>query len=186
MYIISRNVYNIYRVMYIISRNTKQSLLLCSNYILQECTRIVYILVLVTVVADSMCSYDILLCVRFVAYAAAVFIAEGNQPKKGNCAAAALWTNFTALYDALAQPPVATGLAAKLCKGAIITSETRDVIQTPGMSPAEQTSLLLQAVESSIQIDYTMFRKFIRLLKKLPVLEPIAKQLHHCYSMLLM
>ena len=109
-------------------------------------------------------------------------MAEGIQPQKGNLAAAALWTNFTALYDALAQPRVATGLAVKLYNGAIITSETRDAIQTPDISPTQRASLLIQAVESSIKIDHGKLRKFTRVLKKQPLLEPVAKQLRQCYS----
>ena len=115
-------------------------------------------------------------------YAAAIFLAEGIQPQKGNLAAAALWTNFTALYGALVQPRVAAGLALKLYNGAIITSETRDAVQIPGLSPTQRASLLIQAVESSIKIDHARLRKFTRVLRKQPLLEPVAKQLHQCYS----
>ena len=111
-------------------------------------------------------------------------MAEGNQPQKRNLAEAAFRKNYAALYDALAQPLVATGLAVKLYSAVIITAETRDAIQTFGIPPAQQASWLLQAVEASIKTDYKRLRKFTRLLKKQPVLEPIAKQLRQCYSKL--
>ena len=73
-------------------------------------------------------------------------MAQVQHPRKGILAAAALWTNFNALYDALAKPSTATELAIKLSKGAVIALETRDVIQSLGTSANEQASLLLQAV----------------------------------------
>ena len=111
-------------------------------------------------------------------------MAERNQPQKRNLAEAAFRKNYAALYDALAQPLVITGLAVKLYSAVIITSETRDAILTSGIPPAQQASLLLQAVEASIKSDYKRLRKFIRVLRKQPVLEPIAKQLRLYYSKL--
>ena len=114
--------------------------------------------------------------------AAAIVMAQGNQQQKRNLASEAFRKNYDALNDALAQPDVASGLAIKLYSGAIITVETRDGVQMTGIPPIKQASLLLQAVESSIKIDHTRLRKFTRVLKKKPVLEPIARQLHQCYS----
>ena len=115
-----------------------------------------------------------------IIYAAAI-MAEGNQPQKRNLAAEAFKRNSTALHDALAQPDVASGLATKLYNGAIIALETRDAVQMPSFTPAQQANWLLQAVESSIKIDHTRLRKFTRVLRKQPVLKPIAKQLRQCY-----
>ena len=113
-------------------------------------------------------------------------MAQGNQLQKRNLASEAFRKKYDALSDALAQPDVASWLAIKLYTGAIITVETRDAIQmTAGITPAKQASLLLQAVESSIKIDHTRLRKFTRLMKKKPVLEPIARQLHQRYSKIL-
>ena len=108
-------------------------------------------------------------------------MAQGNRPPKKNLAAEAFRRNYTALHDALAQPDVASGLATKLYGGAIITLETRDAVQMPSFTPMHQTNLLLRAVESSIKIDHTRLRKFTRVLRKQPVLKPIAKQLRQCY-----
>ena len=108
-------------------------------------------------------------------------MAQGNQPQKRSLAADAFRSNYAALKDAFAQPGVASGLAAKLYSGAIITVETRDAVLMPSFTPTQQANLLLQAVESSIKIDHTRLRKFTRVLKKQPVLEPIAKQLRQCY-----
>ena len=108
-------------------------------------------------------------------------MARENQPQKRNLAAEAFRRNYAALQDALAPPDVADVLATKLYGGAIITSETRDAVQTPSFTPIQQANRLLQAVESSIKIDHTRLRKFTRVLKKQPVLEPIAKQLRQCY-----
>ena len=115
-----------------------------------------------------------------IIYAAAI-IAEGKQPQKRNFAAEAFRRNSTALHDALAQPDVASRLATKLYNGAIITVETRDAVQMPSFTPTQQANWLLQAVESSIKIDHTRLRKFTRVLRKQPVLKPIAKQLRQCY-----
>ena len=108
-------------------------------------------------------------------------MAEGNQPQKSNLAAEAFMRHYAALHDALAQPGMASRLATKLYDGAIITPETRDAVQTTGITPVQQASRLLQAVETSIRIDYRRLRIFTRLLKKQPVLSPIAKQLRQCY-----
>ena len=110
-------------------------------------------------------------------------MAETSQPQKGNLAERAFRKKYSALCDALAQAHVATRLAMKLYSGAIITAETRDAIQT-ATPPAQQAYLLLQAVETSIKIDYRRLRKFIRILRKQPVLEPISNQLRQCYSKL--
>ena len=107
---------------------------------------------------------------------------QGHQPQKRNLAAEAFRRHYAALHSAIAQPDVAGGLATKLYSGAIITLETRDAVQMPSFTPTQQANLLLQAVESSIKIDHTRLRKFTRLLKKQPVLKPIAKQLRQCYS----
>ena len=112
---------------------------------------------------------------------AVVLMAEGNQPQKRNLAAQAFMESYSALHDALAQPDLASRFATKLYSGAIITPETRDAVQTTSITPAQQASWLLQAVESSIRIDYTRFRKFTRILKKQSVLKPIAKQLRQRY-----
>ena len=108
-------------------------------------------------------------------------MAQGNQSQKKNLATEAFRRNYATLHEALAQPDVASGLAIKLYSGAIITVETRDATQIPSFTPRQQANLLLQAVESSINIDHTRLRKFTRVLKKQPVLEPIAKQLCQCY-----
>ena len=108
-------------------------------------------------------------------------MAEGIQPQKSNLAAEAFRRNYSALHDALALPDVASRLVTKLYGGAIITPETRDAVQTTGITPAHQASRLLQAVESSIRIDYRKLRSFVRVLRKQPVLSPIAKQLRQCY-----
>ena len=108
-------------------------------------------------------------------------MAEGNQAQKRNLAAEAFRKSYSALHDALALPDVASRLTTKLYGGAIITLETRDAIQITGITPAQQASRLLQAVESSIRIDYKRLRKFTRLLKKQPVLSPIAEELRQCY-----
>ena len=108
-------------------------------------------------------------------------MAQGNQPQKKNLAAEAFRSNYAALHDAIAQPGVASGLATKLYSGAIITAETRDTVLMPAFIPTQQANWLLQAVESSIKIDHTRLRKITRVLKKQPVLEPIAKQLRQCY-----
>ena len=113
--------------------------------------------------------------------AAAVQMAEGNQPQKSNLAVEALRRNYTALHDALAQPGMASRLVTKLYSGAIITEATRDAVQTTGITPVQQANWLLQAVESSIKMDYRSLRQFTRLLKKQPVLSPIAKELRQCY-----
>ena len=110
-------------------------------------------------------------------------MAETSQPQKGNLAERAFRKKYSALCDALAQPHVATRLANKLYSGEIITAETRDAIQT-ATPPTQQSYLLLQAVEKSIKIDYRRLRKFIRILRKQPVLEPISNQLRQCYSKL--
>ena len=86
------------------------------------------------------------------------------------------------LRNALTEPDAASRLATKLYSGAaIITSETRDVVQMASFTPMQQTSMLLQAVESSIKTDHTRLRRLIRELRKQPVLKPIAKQLRQCY-----
>ena len=108
-------------------------------------------------------------------------MAQGNQPLKRNLAAETFRRNYTSLSDTLAQHDMVGGLARKLYSEAIITSETRDAVQTHIFTPTQQAMWLLQAVESSIKIDHTKLRKFTRVLKKQPVLEPIAKQLHQCY-----
>ena len=108
---------------------------------------------------------------------AAILMAQGNQPQKRNLAAEAFRRNYSALHDALAQPDVAGGLATKL-SGAV---EIRDAVQMPSFTSTQQANLLLRAVESSIKIDHTRLRKFTRVLRKEPVLEPIAKQLRQCY-----
>ena len=113
---------------------------------------------------------------------AIILMAEGNQPRERNLAAEAFRKNYSALHDALAQPGVAGVLATKLYSGAIITSETRDAVQMSSFTPTQQANCLLQAVESSIKIDHTRLRKFTRVLKKQPVLKPIARQLRQCYS----
>ena len=104
-----------------------------------------------------------------------------DEVQKSNLAAEAFRRHYSALHDALALPDVASRLATKLYGGAIITPETRDAVQTTGITPAQQASWLLQAVESSVRIDYRRLRKFVRVLKKQPVLSPIAKQLRQCY-----
>ena len=109
-------------------------------------------------------------------------MAEGNQPQKSNLAAEAFMRHYAALHDALALPDVASMLAIKLYGGAIITPETRDAIQTTGITSAQQASWLLQAVESSIKIDHRRLRKFTRLMRKQSVLSPIATKLRQCYS----
>ena len=108
-------------------------------------------------------------------------MAQENQPQKGNLAWEAFRRSYTALHDALAQPDVATGLAIKLYSRAIITPEVRDAVLTASLTPTLQTNLLLRVVESSINFDHTRLRKFTRVLRKQPVLEPIAKQLRQCY-----
>ena len=108
-------------------------------------------------------------------------MAQGNQPLKKNLAAEAFRRHYAALHDAIAQPDVASGLAAKLYSGAIIAVETRDAVLMPSFTPTQKADSLLQAVDSSIKIDHTRLRKFTRVLKKQPVLEPIAKQLRQCY-----
>ena len=108
-------------------------------------------------------------------------MAQGNQPQKRNLAAEAFKRSYTTLHDALAQPGVAGGLATKLYCGAIIALETRDAVQTPFFTPTQQANWLLQAVECSIKIDHTRLRKLTRVLRKQPVLVPIAKQLRQCY-----
>ena len=112
----------------------------------------------------------------------AVIMAEGNQPQRKNLAEIALRRNYVALHDALAQPRVAADLAIKLYGGVIITPETRDEILTPGIPCTQQAYSLLRAVESSIKMDHTRFQKFVRMVKKQPVLKPIATQLRQCYS----
>ena len=110
---------------------------------------------------------------------------QRNQRQKRNLAAQAFRRHYLALYDALAQPNVASDweLARKLYNGSVITSETKEAIQlTPGITPRQQADLLLGEVESSINIDHTRLRKFTRVLKKVPVLEPIAKRLRQSYS----
>ena len=125
-------------------------------------------------------SYGLLLIIY--AYYTAVMVRR-NQLQKKNLAAEAFRRHYTDLHDALAQPHMANELARKLYNGSIITSETREAIQfTPGITPRLQADLLLRAVESSITIDHTRLRKFTRVLKKVPVLEPIAKQLRQSYS----
>ena len=109
-------------------------------------------------------------------------MAQGNELQERNFAAEAFRKNYAALSDALAQPDVASWLATKLYSGAIITLETRDAVQMAGITATRQASLLLQAVESSIKIDHTRLRKFTRVMKKKPVLEPIARQLRQRYS----
>ena len=108
-------------------------------------------------------------------------MAQGNQPQKTNLAAEAFRRNYAALHSALAQPDVASGLAVTLYSEAIITLRTRDAVQMTSLTPAEQVNRLLRAVESSIDIDYTRLRKFTRVLRKQPVLQPTAKQLRQCY-----
>ena len=108
-------------------------------------------------------------------------MAQGNQPLKENLAAEAFRRKYAALHDAIAQPDVSSGLAAKLYSGAIISLKTRDAVQMPSFTPTQKADSLLQAVESSIKIDHTRLRKFTRVLKKQPVLEPIARQLRQCY-----
>ena len=108
-------------------------------------------------------------------------MAQGNQRQRRNLAADVFRRNYTDLHDAVSQHDVASGLAIKLYSGAIITLETRDAVQTPSFTPAQQASFLLRAVESSIKIDHTRLRKFTRVLKKQPVLKPIAEQLRQCY-----
>ena len=108
-------------------------------------------------------------------------MAQENQPLKENLAAEAFRRNYAALQDALAPPGVASGLAAKLYSGAIITLGTRDAVLMPSFTPTQQANWLLQAVESSIKIDHSRLRKFTRVLRKQPVLVPIAKQLRQCY-----
>ena len=114
-------------------------------------------------------------------------MAQGNQLQKRNLASEAFRRNYESLHGALAQPDVASGLAIKLYNGAIITSATREAIQFPAsITPRQQADVLLQAVDSSVKIDHTRLRKFTRVLKKEPVLEPIAKRLRQCYSEFIM
>ena len=108
-------------------------------------------------------------------------MAQGNQPQKRNLAAEAFGRHYAALHSALAQPDVATGLAIKLYNGAVITSEIRDVVQMTSFTPKQQADWLLPVVESSIRTDHTRLRRLIKVLRKQPVLKPIAKQLHQCY-----
>ena len=126
-------------------------------------------------------SYGLLLIIY--AYYTVVMV-QRNQLQKKNLAAEAFRRHYyTDLHDALAQPHMANELARKLYNGSIITSETSEAIQfTPGITPRLQADLLLRAVESSITIDHTRLRKFTRVLKKVPVLEPIAKRLRQSYS----
>ena len=134
------------------------------------------------ILLHDLCLASLYICVC----TAAIVMAQGNQLQKRNLASEAFRKNYDALNDALVQPDVASGLAVKLYSGAIITLETRDAIQMSGITPIKQASFLLQAVESSIKIDHTRLRKFTRVLKKKPVLEPIARQLRQCYSKFLL
>ena len=120
-----------------------------------------------------------------IIYAYTTVMVQRNQQQKRNLAAQAFRRHYLALHDALAQTNVASDweLARKLYNGSVITSETKEAIQlTPGITPRQQTDLLLGEVESSINIDHTRLRKFTRVLKKVPVLEPIAKRLRQSYS----
>ena len=109
---------------------------------------------------------------------------QGNQSQKRNLAATeAFRRNYAALQDALAQPHVASELAIKLCNASIITSDISEAVQsTSGITSRPQAHLLLDAIEASITAGNTRLRKFSRLLRKVAVLEPIAKRLHRCYS----
>ena len=110
-------------------------------------------------------------------------MAQGNQPQpqKKRLAAEAFRKNYGALCKALVQPDMASSLAVELYSETIITAESRDAVQVPFNTPTRQAILLLQAMEPFIKIDHTKFRKVTRLLKKQPVLEPIAEQLYQCY-----
>jgi hypothetical protein len=108
-------------------------------------------------------------------------MAQGNQVQKRNLAAEAFGRHYDTLHSALAQPDVASGLATKFYNGAIITSEIRDVVQMTSFTPKQQADWLLPVVESSIRTDHRKLRRLIKVLRKQPVLKPIAKQLHQCY-----
>ena len=108
-------------------------------------------------------------------------MAQRNQPHKRNFAAEAFRRHHAALHSALAKPDVASRLATRFYNGAIISSETRDVAQMSSFTPKQQADCLLQAVQSSIRTDHTKLRRLTQVLRKLPVLRPIAKQLHQYY-----
>ena len=101
-----------------------------------------------------------------------------------NLASDAFRTHYDTLYSALAsQPDVVRGLSAKLYKRVVITQDTRDSIQlTVGITPGHRASSLLLAVESSIRIDPRKLRRFVRVLRKMPTLKPVADALQQCYS----
>ncbi len=107
-------------------------------------------------------------------------MAQGNQPQKRDLAAKAFMRTYAALHNAIAQPDVPNWFAVQLYSDTIITRETRDAVQT-SPTPIQQASLLLQGVESSIKTDYTRLWTVTKLLKKQPVLKPIAKKLLQRY-----
>ena len=102
-----------------------------------------------------------------------------------NLASVAVREHYDTLHSAISQPTLVIEVASKAYKWVLITRETRDAIQfTTGISPGQRAALLLQAVESAIQIDYRNLRQFVRLLRKEPTLKPIAKALQTSYSKL--
>ena len=117
----------------------------------------------------------------YIAVCSSKTMAQGNQVQKRNLAAEAFGRHYDTLHSALAQPDVASGLATKFYNGAIITSEIRDVVQMTSFTPKQQADWLLPVVESSIRTDHRKLRRLIKVLRKQPVLKPIAKQLHQCY-----
>ena len=103
--------------------------------------------------------------------------------KQKKFASLAFRKHYDTLQTAISTPDLVNSLASKLYKRLLITKETRDAVQfTTGISPMDKAAMLLQAVESTIQIDKHCLFRFVRLLKKQPILKPFAEKLRKEYS----
>ena len=99
-----------------------------------------------------------------------------------NLALQAFREHFDALYSSLtSHPDLVLGLASKVCKGAIIVQETRDVIKQ-ATGTVYQASRLLSAIESAIAVNPKNLRRFLRILRKESTLKSIAGALRKCYG----
>lgn len=109
-----------------------------------------------------------------------------TSKEKQNLAHQAFRAHYDTLHGLLCDSGLIQKLSRKLSSKSVITRDTKDALQlSASLEPAQQATLLLRAVEVSIEHRHRDLRVFVRVLQKETSVATAASQLYQTYGRLL-